>query len=158
MVLKPKDQASAFIAASGGDGQALFVPGWGTAEWTTLLSYSTEVDLPSGATLIRQGEAGRTLYFVVAGAIEVAIVYGDQALGSLRKVGPGSVVGEMAFFDGGLRSAKVWAISDSKLLRLNFEDYEKFAAANVQRSSELLFALGGLVARRLRETTARRRS
>jgi len=154
-VLHLQDHADAFILASDDDGKALFVPEWGVAEWKALLSLTTEIALPAGETLLRQGESGRTLYFVVAGVVKVSVVYGDQALGLLREVLPGSVLGEVAFFDGGPRTAKVWAVEDSTLLRLNFEDYQKFAAANPQRSTELLFALGALVARRLRDILMR---
>ena len=154
-MLQLQDKASAFILASDDDGKALFVREWGAAEWKALLAHTAEIELPSGETLLRQGESGRTLYFVATGAVRVSVVYGDQALGLLREVLPGSVLGEVAFFDAGPRTAKVWAVEDSTLLRLNFEDYQKFAAANPQRSTELLFALGALVARRLRDILMR---
>ena len=67
------------------------------------------------------------------------------------------VVGEVAFFDNGPRTAKVWATEDSMLLRLNFEDYQKFAAANPHRATELLLALGALVSRRFRDVMMRAR-
>jgi CRP-like cAMP-binding protein len=149
-----QDHVRAFTGGIAADDQALFVPGWGAAEWSALFSYATAVSLKPGATLLQQGEAGRTIYLVVGGTVEVA-VHGEQTLGSLRRLGPGSVVGEVSFFDGGVRMAKVWAVEDSQLLRLNFDDYERFAAANVQRASEFLFALGRLVALRLRHILSR---
>jgi CRP-like cAMP-binding protein len=157
-VLDLRDRTSGFILASDdADGKSLFVPEWGVAEWNALFALTSEIELPAGTTLMRQGESGRTLYFVVAGAIKVSVVYGDQILGLLREVGPGSVVGEVAFFDNGPRTAKVWATEDSMLLRLNYEDYQKFAAANPQRAAELLLALGALVSRRFRDVMMRAR-
>jgi CRP-like cAMP-binding protein len=74
----------------------------------------------------------------------------DSSLSTIAKIWPGSVVGEIAFFDEGPRSAKVWAIEDSALLRLDFGDFQRYAAAHPVRTNELLFALGRLLALRLR--------
>ena len=153
-MLALEDKAAAFAGMGGdGDSDVLVVPGWGTEEWAKLFSYASEVALRPGATLIRQHDADRTLYFLVSGALEAAISYGEQAMAPLRRLRPGSVVGELAFFDGKPRSAHVWATQESALMRLEFAAYSDFAAANTQRANELLFGLGRLVAWRLRFTT-----
>ena len=65
------------------------------------------------------------------------------------------MVGELAFLDGMPRSAKVWAVTDSDLYRLDFADYERFAAAHTRQTCDLLFAIGRVVALRLRHSRTR---
>jgi CRP/FNR family transcriptional regulator, cyclic AMP receptor protein len=152
-----EDKTATFVQPKLGAGgvDVLVVPGWDRRQWGTLFSFTTEVTLPAGATLIQQEEPDRTLYFVVAGLLEAAVSYGGQALAPLRRVYLGSVVGEVAFFDGEPRSARVWAVDDSRLLRLEFSAYTRFAASHLQRANELLFALGRLLALRLRHYPVR---
>ena len=156
-MLDLEDKANAFakVRAPDSSGDALVIPRWGKGEWTTLFSYTTEMKLPSGATLIRQAMPDQTLYFLVSGVLEAAVSYGEQALAPLRVIYPGSVVGEVAFFDGGPRSARVWAVEDSELLGLGPADYGRFAAAHLHLANELLLGLGRLVAFRLRHVTVR---
>ena len=94
--------------------------------------------------------------FLMADAVyEVTAVLGSHSLGRIAKVHPGSVVGELAFLDGMPRSAKVWAVTDSDLYRLDFPDYQRFAATHPRQTCDLLFAIGRVVALRLRHTRAR---
>lgn len=153
--LQEKAVPFARVRSADSHGDVLVIPEWGNVEWETLFSYTSELTLASGATLIKQQEPDRTLYFLVSGVLEIAVSYGEQALAPLRLIYPGSVVGEVAFFDGKPRSAHVWAVEDSQLLRLEFANYAQFAAGHLQRANELLFALGRLVAFRLRQATVR---
>jgi CRP-like cAMP-binding protein len=60
------------------------------------------------------------------------------------------VVGELSFFDGHARSAKVWAIADSELYRFEFTAYQAFADEHPRKACDLLLALGSVVSARLR--------
>ena len=75
---------------------------------------------------------------------------GSETLGVLYREHPGSVFGEVAFFDGGPRSASVWAVKDSRLLRLDHGALQAFGMERSERASEFLFALGRVLAFRLR--------
>lgn len=163
-MLDLEDQAETFAnIRAGTNADVLVIPGWGKPEWRTLFSYGTEQALSSGETLIQQQDTGRTLYFLVAGVLQAEVSphagvspsYGEPPTAPLRVLYPGSVVGEVAFFDGWPRSARVWAVEDSQLMRLEVSAYHRFAAEHVQQANELLFALGRLVALRLRQSTAR---
>lgn len=156
-MLDIEDKADAFAKArgAGSSSDTLVISRWGKGEWATLFSYTTVVKLPAGSTLIRQQEPDRTLYFVVSGKLEAAVAYSEMAFAPLRVIYPGSVVGEVAFFDAEPRSARVWAVEDSELLRLETAAYDRFAAAHLQLANELLFGLGRLVAMRLRQLTVR---
>ena len=135
--------------------ELLVIPGWREADWETLFSYTERVRVASGDILIRKEASERALYFLTAGMLEVTAVLGSHSLGPIAKVHPGTVVGEIAFLDGMPRSAKVWAVTDSELYRLDFADYERFATAHPRQTCDLLFALGRVVALRLRHSRLR---
>ena len=92
------------------------------------------------------------MFFVASGSLDIVRSIGDDSLGRVAAVLPGSVVGELAFFDGRPRTAKVWATADSMLLRLDDEAYRRYLATQPVRAAELMFALGRLMALRLRRT------
>ena len=137
------------------DRELLVVGGWGQADWETLFSFAHRVEVGRGRVLIRKQASERALYFLTAGLLEVTSVLSSHSLGAIATIHPGSVVGELAFLDGMPRSAKVWAVTDSELYRLDFTDYQRFAAAHPRRTCDLLFAIGRVVALRLRHSRTR---
>jgi len=72
----------------------------------------------------------------------------------LTRIGPGSVLGELSFFDGQPRSVNAWAVSDCELAVMTMEQYSAFEAEHPGLARDLLFALGRIVATRLRKTTS----
>ena len=110
----------------------------------------------SGDGLIRLGKQERALHFVVDGALEVSQSTGrSDTLGSMFRKLPDSVFGKVALFDGLPRSASVWAIKPTSLLRLSYDDLRAFTAEHVTLANELLFALGRVMALRVRVAKAR---
>ncbi len=77
------------------------------------------------------------------------------SLGHVAVVSTGSVLGEQAFFDGKPRSAGAWAVDDCKVAALSPEQYVAFEGRSPARARDLLFALGRILAMRLRRTTAK---
>ena len=71
---------------------------------------------------------------------------------------PGSVFGEVALFDGLPRSASVWAIKPTSLPRLRHDDLVAFTAQHMALANDLLFALGRVLAMRVRSNKARGRA
>jgi len=136
--------------------EALSIPGWQPADWATLFAYAEPVEVLRGKVLIEKDARERALYFVASGLLEVTSILGGMAMAAIAKVRPGSVVGELAFLDGQPRSAKVWAIADSELYRLQFAAYETFADEHARSACDLLLALGRVVSMRLRNTLAQR--
>ena len=158
MATPVSDAVATFVRAAAQDDrekEILVIPNWREADWKTLFSYATRIGISSGDVVIRKDASERALYFLVSGVLEVTDVLGNQSLGPIAKIHPGSVVGELAFLDGVPRSAKVWAVTDSELYRLEFADYEQFATAHPQQTRDLLFAIGRVVALRLRHTLQR---
>jgi CRP-like cAMP-binding protein len=86
---------------------------------------------------------------VVGGQLDVAV----PGAGAHR-VGSGTVIGEVAFFDGQPRSADITAAGDVELLVLSYESFEQLAAADPPLAQLLLLDLGRFLAQRLRASEA----
>lgn len=135
---------------------ALHLPNWGDAEWQHFFNFTSGRRVPAGDALIQQGEPDRTLYFVLHGELEVIAHSGNGlSLGRLARVGAGSILGEQAFFDGGPRSAGAWALADCDVAAMTPDQYGAFEDSHPALARDLLFALGRLLAVRLRRTSTR---
>lgn len=154
------DPASFFQrhCATGRDGDALFLPGWTVDDWRALLGHAREQTLGHGEVLIKDGDSGRGLYLVASGALEVTAggSPGGGTLGRLYREGPGSVFGEISFFDGKPRSATVWATQPTTLLRLDPDTLRTFSRDHPDLGQDLLFALGRVLAFRMRRGESQR--
>ena len=135
--------------------ELLIVPQWQHADWETFFSHARRLNIARGEVLIQKDTSERAIYFIASGLLEVTSVVSDQSLERLAKIDPGSVVGELSFFDGRPRSAKVSAVADSELYRLDYADFLQYADAHPRRACDLLMAIGRVAASRLRRTQAR---
>ncbi len=141
-------------SAPSGDG---FLPRrWRDDDWKLLFRFTSTRKVTAGDALIRRGEPDRALYFVVRGNLEVVVHSGDGlSMGPLTRIGAGSVLGDQSFFDGAPRSASVWAVNDCEVAAMTPEQYRAFEESNPNLAREFLFALGRILAIRLRRTTAK---
>jgi CRP-like cAMP-binding protein len=143
------------VAAAASD-DALLLPNWHDQDWKQLFRFSSVRSLTSGEALIRHGEPERTIYFVLRGELEVIVPSANGiSMGRIASVGPGSVLGEMAFFDGGPRSATAWGLADCDVAAMTHDQYSLFEEASPALARDLVFALGRILAVRLRKTNAR---
>ncbi len=141
-------------SATSGDG--LLLADWSDEDWRELFRFTTLRTVKAGDALIRHGEPDRTLYFVLRGELEVVVRSSDGlTMGRVARVGAGSVLGELAFFDGGPRSAGAWAVSDCEVAAMTADQYAAFEQSHADRARDLLFAMGRILALRLRRTSAR---
>lgn len=76
---------------------------------------------PEGATVIRKGAAGDSMYFIVSGEVEVKLPSGTKTLTD------GDFFGEMALLDRKPRSADVVTASPCTVLVLNVADFYQLA-------------------------------
>jgi CRP-like cAMP-binding protein len=138
------------------NGAGLFPLAWTDDDWRCLFQFCDALRVASGGPLIRRSEAGRNLFFIMHGTMEVfAHSTDDLGMGSLSKEGAGTVYGELAFFDGIGRSASVWAIDPCDVAVMTPERYTALEQAHPRIARDLLFGLGRLMATRLRHTTAK---
>lgn len=119
---------------------------------------------PPGATLMRQGEFGDSMYIIESGKV---LVRRDQ-LGlsepvRLAELGPGEVVGEMGVLGRGTRSATVIAMEDTETIELSSEtladvmrDYPRLTSAILRALSERLNSTDDLLERARLAQLARR--
>jgi CRP/FNR family cyclic AMP-dependent transcriptional regulator len=137
------------------DDDTLYLPDWTIDDWRRLFAHARPVSVAAGDVLIRHGERDRALYFVTQGALEVTSAGRHDSLGTLSREHPGSVIGEISLFDGLPRTASVWAVKPTELLRLDLDGLNAFAREQPGRAHELLFGLGRVLALRIRRGEAR---
>jgi len=71
-----------------------------------------------GESIIRQGVAGKCLYVIQSGRVEV-VQDTDQGEQHLRFLNSGDFFGEMALFEKEVRSATIRAAGDAKILKVD---------------------------------------
>lgn len=76
---------------------------------------------PARATVVRKGEAGDSMFFIVTGEVEVRITDRTKTLSS------GDFFGEMALLDRAPRSADVVTVTPCTVLVLNVADFYQLA-------------------------------
>jgi HEAT repeat protein len=104
----------------------------------------------SGETIVRQGEAGTTLFLLAKGNASVRL--GADAGGKeVAQLSPGDFFGEMSLFDDQPRSATVVALNDATLLTL---ERDRFSTLVLQRP-DVLLQICKMFGSRLRETNRR---
>jgi CRP/FNR family cyclic AMP-dependent transcriptional regulator len=136
--------------------EAPWLPDWGDEDWRFLFGFVDIRKVQSGDALIRRGEPDRTLYFVLRGELEIIVQSSDGfTMGRVARVGAGAVLGELAFFDGGPRSATAWAVTPCEVAAMSPDQYRAFELASPRLAHSLLFALGRILATRLRRTTVK---
>lgn len=136
-------------------GDLLFLGDRSDDEWTRLIAVCERRPFRAGDTVIRAGEHDRALYIVARGELEVRAPARQRRGGlELSRIESGSVLGEVAFFDGMPRSATVRATSDGELLRLSHDAFEALALRDATLARAILFDLGRILAQRLRRTNA----
>lgn len=96
----------------------------------------TEVTIPMGATVFRQGDPGEALYLLVSGRAEVFLEQ-DGGRKRVASLAAGDSFGEMALLSGAPRNATVEAVEPLELLRMGREAFKEV----VRRSPNLSSAL-----------------
>jgi voltage-gated potassium channel len=98
------------------------------AEIAELLSPET---VPPRFTIIRRGEAGDSIYFIVSGDVEI-----DQPNGTSH-LGAGHFFGEVALIEKTDRQATVTSITDCQLMRLDGTDFRELMLKEPELHSEI---------------------
>lgn len=98
--------------------------------------------LAAGEVLIQQGNLGDTLLVVMSGSFEVSVLASDGRKLALSMVHPGEVLGEIALFDPGERTATVIAKEQSSVWAIKHEDLMKALVSCPEMSADLLRLAG----------------
>jgi CRP/FNR family cyclic AMP-dependent transcriptional regulator len=118
------------------------------SDWAKVLAHTETRRFSRGETIISAGETDRALYLLTEGTLGVRLATDTDK--TFKAIDAPSVVGEVAFLDGGPRSATLFAITDGELLRLRMESYETLAAREPELGRAILFDLARIVTQRLR--------
>ncbi len=78
---------------------------------------------PKGRTIFSVGAHATDVMFVIEGEVQVLLYSNNGREVSVRDLGPGSILGELAALDGKPRSASVVAASDVRLRMMTREDF-----------------------------------
>jgi sigma-B regulation protein RsbU (phosphoserine phosphatase) len=117
-------------------------------ELEALATVAVPRDYPAGSIICHEGEQEHVFYIVQEGQVAITrqLLSGEEQ--RLGVQGPGSFFGEIALLENRPRSASVRTLSDSRLLEISEEDFERM----VHRSPEAALAVLLGVTRSLRET------
>ncbi|MFN3470723.1 MAG: Crp/Fnr family transcriptional regulator [Novosphingobium sp.] len=120
------------------------------AELSDIIARGQVRTFKSGQVLISQGEEGSTLFIVLKGLARVSMVAANGREIILDYAEPGHVLGEIAFLDGGERTATVEAIEPVEALVLSRSAFSDI----IERHKGLALRLLKAMARRLRQNNA----
>lgn len=98
-------------------------------------------DFGRGETIMRQGDTGRTCYFLESGAVEVFYGTDSGADEFVATLGPGDFFGEMSLLAGEPRSATVVAKEDCRCIVIGSDAFIRIFKENpgiAERLSEVL--------------------
>jgi CRP-like cAMP-binding protein len=129
----------------------LFMPEATATDWALIFAHGEPYDFEPGDEIVRAGEHERALYLLVDGKLGVR-----AAEERFKQIDAPSLVGEVGFVDGGPRSATLEALSSGTIVRLDFEAFERLAAAEPALGQRMLLELARVLAARLRMLTGRR--
>lgn len=118
------------------------------AQWRNLADYLQPVSLQQGQVLIEQGVKDRTVYFVESGSLTVHYE-DDKDRIRIAMVGPGSLLGEGAFFSHLPRSATVNAGSACRMWCLTPLRFRELSTRFPELALELTVAMSAVLARRM---------
>lgn len=97
----------------------------------------TEVDVPAGRTLCREGEPGQEFFVLESGTVEVTA--GGRTLATL---GAGEFFGELALLDAGPRNATVSATTPVRVLVVSRQEFSGLLEEEPLVAVRLLPAIG----------------
>jgi CRP/FNR family transcriptional regulator, cyclic AMP receptor protein len=78
--------------------------------WNRLFAAGAQKTIPSGATVLRQGESATHVLALITGRVKVVRIGPDGTVLVLAVRGPGTILGEIAVLDGNGHSATVIAV------------------------------------------------
>ena len=81
----------------------------------------------TGESVVRQGDAGSSMFVVARGEMVVTL---DPAAQEVARLGPGDFFGEMSLLTGAPRTASVTAVTDVDLLEITADAFRQFVLAN----------------------------
>jgi hypothetical protein len=121
------------------------------AQLNIVHQYARPLSCPSGTIICKEGEQGDGVYFILSGY--VSVYTGDRAH-RLATFAEGVYFGEMALLEDKPRSATVRAETETKLLTISREDFQKLTESEPSLAAHILLGIARELSHRLRMTNA----
>ncbi len=133
----------------------VFLPDATDADWRTLLRCVGTERFAVGQRLVEAGDPSDDFFILAEGtvAVQIRTTFGVKTLATLDA---GSVFGEIAFLDGGTRTADVCAVTAGTVLRVTKAAFLSLQISDPQLAGRIALDLGRLCALRLRSTLNRK--
>ena len=122
--------------------QAGFLKNASPALRRTLEALATDVKLSNGQVLFERGDDGDALFAIIDGALEISVHSEDGRKLALDKMTKGDLLGEIALFDPGPRTATVTATAPTHLLRIRNGDVLAAVRSNPELGTDLIRLAG----------------
>jgi SulP family sulfate permease len=105
----------------------------------------------AGETVFPQGDTGDEIFFIRRGSVRIVLRLDDARQLHVATFTQGDFFGDMAFLDGGARSADAVAATQTDLYVLSRERFEAVAAQHPRLGQQLFAGLARSLAFRLRQ-------
>ena len=116
----------------------------------TFVANLARLELASGVDVFHEGEAGRDLFVILDGEVEVLRRSKRGHETRVALLGPGDWFGEMSILDVLPRSATMRVVAPSQLLRFSAQDLDTLYRRDVRAYSLLVLNIAREISRRLR--------
>ena len=110
---------------------------------------------PAGAALIREGDSGDFMVFLLDGQCEIVKNDPTGLPQRIGLAGPGKILGEMSMIDGEPRFASCIALGDTLFAMIDRDDLSRIIADDPRFGIKILLELVLLLSQRLRATSSR---
>jgi SulP family sulfate permease len=141
------------VPGMGSPADSSFLQGLSEDEQALVMQCMTSRRYAQGEALVTRGEPGNSVLLVLEGTGSVIVPFEHRPAVRLAGLRTGTLVGEIAFLDGAVRSAT--AVADSPVLALVLErsGFEKLSTEHPRIAHRLLVNMSLHLALRLRRTT-----
>ncbi|MBC7474296.1 MAG: cyclic nucleotide-binding domain-containing protein [Candidatus Sericytochromatia bacterium] len=120
------------------------------SELQELLSISEPKKFLSGDFLFKEGDNSDSIYIIFSGRVEISTQKKDHDKISFPTVVNGTVLGEIAFFDGKPRTASVRAIDNLQAIIISKSSFDELEKNHTKLAIKLLKDILRVTAERLR--------
>ncbi len=119
-----------------------------------LAACAVERSYAAGERIFRQGDVGDEIFLVRRGKVRIALRFGEGLEHHVATFGRGDAFGDIAFLDGGARSADAVALTPTDLLVLSRGRFDLLAEQHPRLGHHFFVALARSLAIRLRQADA----
>ena len=124
----------------------------GALDYAKLEKYLERIEVGQDQHLLRQGDLSDDLFFIESGQVSVLIEIAEGETLRLRKMGPGTVVGELGMYLNQARTASVVTKEPTVVYRLTRKSLDIMEEKNPQTAAVFHRFMVRLLAKRLINT------